>query len=186
MPVRKPSRKVPHELNWLLKQPLRHRHSFWPLQSKTAIMKLRHFFQLVVLLGLTASCDNDSEIKATIVGKWQGDKANLNVKPDGFPFGVPYNVDNFDALLDFRSDGTLSVTDDNQTSVGTYEMEGDKLTITSDLMIEDINMSGTYHVRKLNLTSLEIQIEKDATVKNPNDGSDVSGTVKATLFFNKQ
>ena len=149
-------------------------------------MKVRYFFQLLALVMLLGSCqDDENEIKATIVGKWQADKADLIVKPDGFLIGIPYTVNEFDAILDFKSDGTLTITDDNTSSTGTYVMEGDKLTINSQLMLEDINMSGTYEVLTLSATALEVRIEKDATVKNPNDGTDVSGTVKATLHFTR-
>jgi hypothetical protein len=148
-------------------------------------MKLRWVLRLVVVLLVLSSCEEDPEIKATIVGKWQGDIANLNIKPDGFIVAVPYSIDDFDAILDFKPDGTLMITDENATSTGTYEMEGEKLTINSDLLIEDINMSGTYDVKTLDMNTLEIEIEKNATVKNPNDGSDITGNVKATLRFNR-
>jgi hypothetical protein len=150
-------------------------------------MKLRIFYLSLVLIGHLSSCnDDEAEVKATIIGEWQGDVADLNIEPDGFPIGIPYSIDDFHTMIDFKSDGTLVLTDENTTSAGSYVLEGEKLTINSDLTIEDINMSGTYDVKTLDKSTLEIEIEKDATVKNPNDGSDVSGRVRATLRFNRR
>ena len=149
-------------------------------------MKLHHFFVLVFVVGLLTSCEDDSEIRATIVGTWQADRADLNVRPDGFLVGIPYALDDFDAVIEFKPNGTVTIINENTTTGGTYEMEGDQLALNSNFMVEDIDMSGTYTVKKLTLTVLEMEIEKDATVKNPNNGTDISGRVKATFYFNKQ
>jgi hypothetical protein len=148
-------------------------------------MKTRYALLLVLLFPF-ASCDNNGEAKISIVGTWQGDKADLLIKPDGFPIAIPYSIDDFDAVVEFKSDGTLSFTDNNQTVTGTYEREGDDLTLNTGFTLNDISLSGTYKIEKLTSTALEIQIEKDATVKNPNDGTDMSGNVKATLVFVRQ
>lgn len=149
-------------------------------------MKIRYFFLLLVLAVSFASCDNDDEAEVSIVGTWQGDEADLLVKPSGFPLAIPYTIDDFDAVIEFKSDGTISITDDNQTVTGTYQRDGDNLTLSTGFTVEDISLAGTYEIVKLTASALEIEIEKDATVKNPNDGTDISGNVNATLVFTRQ
>jgi hypothetical protein len=147
-------------------------------------MKIRYFFFLLVLA--FAACDSDNEASVSIVGTWQGDKADLLVKPNGFPVAIPYTIDDFDAVIEFKSDGTISVTDNSQTATGTYQRDGDNLTLSTGFTVEDISLEGTYEIVKLTASALEIKIEKDATVKNPNNGTDISGNVNATLVFTRQ
>jgi hypothetical protein len=148
-------------------------------------MKSKWIYVWAIVAGFAFSCDNDAEITAGLVGKWQGDKADLVVKPDGFPVGVPYSFDEFDAVLEFKADGTLIVTEESQSTPGTYVKTGSKLEMNSALTIEDINLSGTYQIRELTRSTLKIEIEKDATVKDPNTKGDVTGEVKATLTFSR-
>lgn len=138
---------------------------------------------LGIVLVLSIACNDKDEPLASITGQWQGDKAEFNVKPSGFPVGIPYTMDDFAAVLDFKTDGTVVITNGGLSSTGTYQLTGNKLILNTSFIVNDINLDGTYTIKALTKSTLKAFIEKEETVKDPNTGSDVSGTVKATLYF---
>ena len=141
---------------------------------------------MVLWLAIPACKDRDEKPLATIIGKWHGDKAEFNIKPEGFPVGIPYTLDDFTSVLEFKTDGTLTLIQDGKSSTGTYQMEGKNLTININFIINDIDLSGTYTIKELTTSRLSGEITKAETVKDPNTGADVSGTIKATLYFDKE
>lgn len=139
----------------------------------------------LLLLLMVASCRDDEGPFASITGRWEGEKAELRIKADGFPLGIPYTVNDLATVMEFKADGTMVLTKDGKTSNGTYTINGKKLTINVDFRLQDIDLSGTYTIIELSNSRLKGEIEKEATVKNPETGSDVSGEIKATLTFDR-
>lgn len=136
---------------------------------------------------LIVSCDDDNdEVSAPIAGVWNGTKADFRLNPEGIipPFTI--TEDDFQMRLEFKSDGTLLLTDNsNQTTAGTYALNGRDLTINISYEIEFIGMEGTYNVEELTTSRLRVSIEKEGTYKHPDTGQEFDGKVKATLYFDR-
>ena len=153
--------------------------------SKTRIMNYRVLFSLVYFCVLLTACDDEPEI-ISIVGKWQGTKAEAELLAFGVPIPVKETDDTFHAEAEFRDDGTVTVTQDAQTSSGMWHQDGDKLMLTITFNTDFIDLSGTYTIKELTSTKLVLFIEKDGTYTDPGSGLDIDGTVKATLYFDKK
>lgn len=148
-------------------------------------MKTKHFVYLllsVIMMG-TFACDDD-ENTTSVQGRWQATRAKADVVVLG---GVGYPIDetDFDAVVEFKENNVLTITDDGQTVTGSWSQSGETLTITVEFTVENINLSGKYTIKEINSTSLEIYTEREEMYTIPNSSSQVQGTVKATLFFNK-
>jgi hypothetical protein len=132
------------------------------------------------------SCkEDDPKITMGIAGKWAGEKAEFKANPDGIipAFTIPENQ--LPVVLDFKSDGVLILTDKNSKNyTGTYHLNGDKLDINIDYKFEFIEFTGQYDVLELTETKLTASTSRSGTFDVPNYGQ-FSGSVKATLFFNK-
>jgi hypothetical protein len=148
-------------------------------------MNHRILFSLLYFCVLLASCDDEPEI-ISIVGKWQGTKAEAELLAFGVPIPVKETDDTFDALVEFREDGTVTLTQDTQTSSGIWQQDGDKLMLTITFSTDFIDLSGSYTIQQITSTNLILFIEKDGTYTDPGSGLDIDGTVKATLFFDKK
>ena len=150
-------------------------------------MKLRNILSLFCLVScaLLIGCDDEKEF-ASILGQWQGTKAEAEIEAFGIPLPINETDDTFDAVVEFKDDGTIILTEDAQTSTGTWEQNGDKLLLSITFSTDFIDLSGTYTIKDLTATKLTLYIEKDGTYTDPDTGIDVDGTVKATLYFDKK
>lgn len=135
---------------------------------------------------LIVSCDDNDEASAPIAGVWNGNKADFRLNPNGIIPAFTITEDDFSMRLEFKSDGTLLLTDNsNQTTTGTYVVNGRDLTINISYEFEFIGMEGTYNVEELTTSRLRVSIEKEGTYKHPDTGQQFDGKVKATLYFEK-
>jgi hypothetical protein len=122
------------------------------------------------LLLLSACNDDDPEVTASIQGRWQGDRSDLRVT-----YGViqlyQQQDDEFDAVLEFKDDGTVTFTEDGTTTEGTYELNGTTLTTDVDFQFEGIDISNmTFDVVQLTDTRLELHLDQDHEVEVPDVG----------------
>jgi hypothetical protein len=144
--------------------------------------KYLFLFLIPFAMGMTA-CSDDDDI-ASVEGRWKGTR----VKADIIVLGaVAYPIDetDFDAVVEFKKDNVLTIEDDGKTVTGTWTQNGKDLTITVDFSIENINLSGNYTIEESNSSSLRIYTERQETYTYPDSGNQVTGTIKATLYFNK-
>lgn len=142
-------------------------------------------FLCIVCCSCLVACDDDDDF-APLVGEWQGTKAEAEILAFGVPLPINETDDNFDAQVEFKADGIVTLVDDGQSSTGTWEQNGDKLTLSITFNTDFIDISGTYTIRELSETKLRIFVEKDGTYTDPDSGIDIDGTVKATLYFERQ
>ena len=125
------------------------------------------------------SCDNDDENQPSIVGRWAGDKAEFRMNL------IPFDDDNFDVVLEFESDGTVTYTDDDQSYSGTYTVHEKTLQITGVTVAGmPIDVSGNYDIKEVSNTDLVIEGEREGEINDPTFGN-ISGTVRATLYFTR-
>jgi hypothetical protein len=117
------------------------------------------------------------------VGRWQGIQSNVQVISSGITI---YNEtdNNFEGIVEFKNDGTVTLTRDGQISNGTYEVNDKELVTTLVFDASVPNLGGTFTIETLTPARLELYIEKDGTTNIPNVGS-VSGTVKGTVMFER-
>ena len=140
-----------------------------------------------VLMLVIFSCREDGEITSQLTGAWAGNKADFKVNPDGIIPAFTITEDNFPVQLDFKSDGTVILTDDDGTTTsGTYSLSGRDLTININYNIEMIGLDGTYHVEELTQSALRIRIEKEGEYTHPDTGQEFDGKVEATLYFDRR
>lgn len=135
---------------------------------------------------LTISCQSDSEISASIEGKWRGTLAEVKVKPFGLP--IPFSDDDpsFDTFIEFKPDGILFIHEDPQLVEGTYHQSNENLSIDIDYSVEDSNLSGRYTIETLTETSLVIYVRKDGEKIIDSKGAPtVKGQIKITLHFQR-
>lgn len=158
-----------------------------PESGKTELMKLKLTAGVLMLLTLSLSCqkNGDGDVFASIEGRWKGMMAEMELKPFGIPIPVKKTDENFSSTLEFRSDGTLAVSDGSKTTEGTYRLAGDQLTTDIDLSAGTLQLSGTYTVETLTATSLVFYIKKKDTLTDPDTGQSVSGNIKVTLYFSR-
>jgi hypothetical protein len=141
---------------------------------------------LWILAILFTACKDEPEITAAIVGKWAGQEADFKINPSGIIPAFTINEDEFHVNLEFKSDGTLVLTDNKGVNQnGSYVLSGDKLTININYKFEMIELSGVYNVKTLTSTSLEAEIEKEGSYTHPDTGQEFDGKVTATLFFSR-
>jgi hypothetical protein len=141
-------------------------------------MKIRYTI-LLALFVLATACEKDDEITSSVVGKWSGTKAELRFKL------IPYNDDDFNAIIEFKNDGTVNYIDGSQTYSGTYTLNNRNLSITGITVADfPVDISGSYDITTLTSNDLVIEGEREGTVSDPTYGT-FSGTVKATFYFNR-
>lgn len=136
---------------------------------------------------LIVSCNENDEVSAPIAGVWNGTKADFRLNPSGIipPFTI--TEDDFQMRLEFKSDGTLLLTDNsNQTTNGTYTLNGRDLAINISYEFELVGMEGLYNVEELTTSRLRVSIEKEGSFEHPDTGRQFDGKVKATLYFDRQ
>lgn len=140
---------------------------------------------LFILLLAFSGCEEDPEISAAIEGKWQGTLAEIQVKPFGLPIPIREDDPSFSTRIDFNTDGTMILWDDEDPKEGTYALDGDKLTIDVDYSVEDISLSGTYNIEVLTNEQLVINLKRKDKIADPDGGPSVSGQIKITLHFRR-
>jgi hypothetical protein len=135
---------------------------------------------------ILVSCKDDDKTYPSVTGKWQGTLLTAEITVFGVPLPDKRTDDTFDAIVEFKADGTATVTDDNQTSTGTWSQNNDKLTLSVTFGTDFIDLSGTYTIQDITDTKLILYIEKDGSYTDPDTNVEVQGTVKATLNFDRK
>lgn len=140
---------------------------------------------MLIVIALSA-CKDEAEINAAIVGKWGGREADFKINPSGIIPAFTLHEDEFPVQLEFKSDGTLILTDSKGvTKNGTYSQAGDQLTINIAYTFELIELSGMYQIKELTSSALSAEIEKEGSYTHPDTGQQFDGKVTATLFFTR-
>jgi hypothetical protein len=140
---------------------------------------------LVLATSWLPSCKED-DVTASIVGKWQGDKSEVKALVAIVPV-YSKTDENFDDMVEFKADGTgTAVVDDSQTA-GTWEwVEVNKtVRVSIDFKTDFLEQTEVYTVKELTDSKLTLFLEKDGTYQDPESGNNFSGTVRATLYFNR-
>lgn len=140
----------------------------------------------LVTITLIGSCDDDDD-KASIIGRWQGDKSEIKAFA-GLPIAIYDKTDeNFDEIVEFKSDGTVVIQVNGTETHGTWNWaeENKKLTATIDFNNNFLDPTETYTVRELSTERLTLYLEKEGTFDDPDTGQGFSGSVKATLYFTR-
>jgi hypothetical protein len=143
---------------------------------------LLSLFYLLLLAGVM-SCSKDEE-KPSLIGTWQGNVVKVTVIPSSPPIPIDLDEEALDVLVKFSADGVLEVIKDEQTTAGTYEVNGKNLIITIAFTLNTIELSGTYTIQEHTQTKLTLYLEKAGSFDDPDLGT-LTGTVKATLFFDR-
>jgi hypothetical protein len=147
-------------------------------------MKIRSWIVTgLVLLFLSSSCDDEK--MSSIVGKWNVSKAEYNCRPFRYPGTINQTEEDLDTAFEFRSDGTLVMTRSGKLANGTYEMKDRNLLTSLPFTTQVIGLSGKYAIQELSETKLVLCVERDDTFQDPDTGTNLRGTVKATLHFDK-
>lgn len=148
--------------------------------------RIASLLTFVLLLACTMfSCKDDDKFPS-VVGKWQGTSASANITLQGIPVPFDQSDDDFDAIVEFKADGTATITDDGTTSDGTWSQNNDKLTVSLSFSTDFIDLSGTYTIKELTDSKLVVYIEKQDNYKDPDTQIEVSATIKATINFVKK
>jgi hypothetical protein len=147
-------------------------------------MKTRSWiFTGIVLVLLSTSCDDEK--MSSIVGKWNVNKAEYNCRPFRYPGTINQTEDNLDTAFEFKSDGSLELTRAGKLSTGTYELKERNLITSLPFTTQVIGLSGKYSIQELTETKLVLYVERDDTFQDPDTGTNLRGTVKATLHFDR-
>ena len=159
-------------------------------------LRLNYLMLCLLSLGFLASCGGDDEeatnLQGDIVGTWQTQSASFTV--DGLNFSDYIEKLNRDLeipltdeeladfneffssdtdeleVLEFRSDGTLSITGDGSTGEGTWTLAGQTLTI------DDGDEQTQYTIKKL--TDSEMQL---TFIADEDGGLGIPGSEDAVL-----
>jgi hypothetical protein len=148
--------------------------------------RIATFFLSLSFIILVSCKDDDKSSYPSVTGKWQGTLLTAEIVVFGVTLPDKRTDDTFDALVEFKSDGTMTITDDNQTSSGTWSQSDDKLTLSIAFGTDVIDLSGTYTIEEITDKKLTLYIEKDGSYTDPDTNVEVEGTVKATLNFDKK
>ncbi len=148
--------------------------------SITSITVLLYLFLVI------SSCKEDDEkIIASITGKWAGQTADFKVNPKGIIPAFTLGDNELPVVLDFRNDGTVTLTDKNNTTYpGTYELTDRKLNLAIGYKFEYIDLTGQYDIDELTEQNLTASTQRSGTFDFPNYGQ-LDGSIKATLHFTK-
>jgi hypothetical protein len=151
---------------------------------KNRVMKAK-FLSIILIPVLTIGCEEEDKL-ASIEGSWRGTKAEGEVVIYGVPSGFEEQDESFDPILEFKTDGTVKITDDGTPAEGTWSQTGNILTTAVTFNTEFIDLSGDYTIESLTDTKLVLYYEKDGTYSDPDTGIEIEGTLKATLYFDKK
>ena len=153
---------------------------------KETTMKTTGITYIILSIVLFVSCKEDEEKPASIVGKWKGTLAEVQLKPFGLPTPVTREDDTFAAEIEFKSDGTVILLQNGQPIEGTYDVSGETLTTSLEFETDILDLTGNYTIEELTATNLVVFLEKeDETLTDPDSGFTVTGDLKATLHFER-
>ena len=156
-----------------------------PEPKKRFQMKTKHTAAVLFALLCIFSCRDDDSTFASIVGNWRGTLAEFRIMPGGFAIPVSRHDENFSSLIEFKPDGTLTLTEGVETRDGTYNVAGNTITTDLDLTIEGVAIPGTYTIEDLTETNLVFHVGKNGTFTDPDSGRSLSGDIKVTLHFQR-
>ena len=149
-------------------------------------MKTSAIAAILFLFLTILSCKDDEEERPSVIGKWQGTLAEVEVHPFGIPLPISEKDENFNTQLEFRSDATLLISNNSQPAEGSWQVVDDKLITDINFSTDFIELSGSYTIEELTQSVLVISIEKEnQTITIPDTGQTVSGDVIVTLHFEK-
>lgn len=141
---------------------------------------------LLTLTLLSISCSEESE-DAVLTGRWQGTKATAEFQPAGSPVSV-YNetIPDFNPVVEFREDGTVSVEEEGTTTNGTWAYaDGNKKIVAKvDFQNEYFGAEETFTIERLTANTLILLFEKTGDFEIPDFGN-VSGKLSVTLDFDR-
>jgi hypothetical protein len=155
------------------------------LMYENLAMKTRQTAGIFLLILLVFSCDDEDKTFTSIVGKWIGTTARIQLKPFGLPIPISKKDDSFAAEIEFRTDGTVTLVNDSETHEGTYQVVDDKIITDLRFATEVIDLSGTYTIETLTASTLVFYIKKNDTITDPDTGKSITGDIKATLEFER-
>jgi hypothetical protein len=145
-------------------------------------MKTRKIAYIILCFSLLFAC-NEDEQKPSIVGRWKGTLAELQLKPFGLPTPVTRKDESFDSEIEFTYDGKVTYYQNGQPVEATYEVVDNKLVTDINISTSVIDLTGTYTIQELTESVLVFYLEKNGTVTDPGTGLSVTGDIKATLHF---
>ncbi len=155
-------------------------------KNKMLNVTTKAFYAIALAFSAAAftGCDDDDDEKFdSIVGSWQGTKTEFELHLEGVPTPITETDEDFAGEVEFKQDGTAVFEEDGDVVSGTWNQNGDKLTLT---IANDDDLSGTYTIQELTSSKLRLYIEKEGTFEDPDTGINLDGTVKGTLYFNKK
>lgn len=152
-------------------------------------MKIKNIVRcicLVLIFGALLQACRDVDENASIVGKWQGDKSEVKALVTIVPIYTKTD-DDFDAVVEFKSDGTGSVLIDGNQTNGTWEWVkvNKELKTSIDFQTTFLEPTETYTIKELTASKLTLSIDKHGTYKDPESGETFEGNVRAILYFNR-
>lgn len=152
------------------------------------MIRLKNSLILIIIAAFLAiACDKDDDDpieEESIVGTWVGTKLHYKFTPSSIGLGLGDTNDDYDAVIEFREDGTVVYTDDGDKSTGTYEVNGNQ--IETSINIADLPFSTTtLRINELTKTELELFFEEEGTYEVPDFGT-MDGTFEATFNFERQ
>lgn len=149
-------------------------------------MKTRATAAILFVFLTILACKDDEKELPSIIGKWKGTLAEVEVHPFGIPLPISEKDENFSTQLEFKSDATLLISNNSQPAEGSWQVVDDKLITDITFDTDFIELSGAYTIEELTETVLVISIEKEnQTITVPDSGQTVSGDVIVTLHFEK-
>lgn len=149
-------------------------------------MKTSKPILIIMTFFLLLSCREEDKKFASIVGKWKGTLAEIQVKPFGLPTPIGREDENFAAEIEFRSDDTVILLQNGQPIEGSYQVVDEKLITDIEFNTGWLDITGTYTIQELSDKKLVFFLErKNETITDPDSGTSVSGDIKATLHFER-
>ncbi len=144
--------------------------------------KAYSFLSFFLLIGMLSACHDDEQEVMSVVGRWQGTSLSASFTPDGIPASIDQDDDTFDAVLEFKEDGSVIYSDDSDFVEGTWEQNGKFLNLTLSENVYSIDLSGECTLEKINETNLVIYVKRAGAFDIPDYGI-LEGTIEARLYF---
>jgi hypothetical protein len=148
-------------------------------------VKILFFFLMTVWMIVGPLGCDEHESVATLEGTWQGTKAQGEVLVFGVPTGFEEEDNTFHPMLEFKEGGVVVLTQDGIPTQGNWAQNGETLVTSLNFETDFVDISGTYTIQTLTDTRLVLYYEKEGTFEDPDTGIEITGTLKATLSFDK-
>ncbi|MBL7859275.1 MAG: hypothetical protein JNM57_16400 [Cyclobacteriaceae bacterium] len=149
-------------------------------------MKINAIASLAILLWITllmGACQNDEQV-GSVIGRWEGTKISASFKPDGIPASIDQDDDTFNAIIEFKADGSVIYADDGDEYDGTWVQNGNTLTLTVNADLTFFDLSGTGTIEEATAEKLTLYLERKGEFDIPDFGA-LNGTVKARIYFQR-